>query len=143
MNALREPAAAHQDPHGAMAREVREVMTPGVVSVPADASLKQLYGALGAHGVHAVLVVERKSGAPLGWASAAGLLRWAVESGGHTAGQAVCEPIHTISPSANVREAVELLLQPGVSHLLVAHQHSALGEGVLSALDVVRLLSRR
>ena len=127
-----------------MNQEVREVMTPGVVSVPGDASLRQVQGALVAHAVHAVLVVDRKSAAPLGWVSASGLLRWAVEPTIHaTAQQAICEPLHTISPSANVREAVDLLLQPGVSHLLVAHHGAGSGEGVVSDIDVVRALSHR
>jgi len=127
--------------HGVLAREVREVMTPGVVSVPADASVKQVHAALVAHRVHAVLVVDRKSGAPVGWINAAGALRASLEGSAHTAGQAVCEPVHAISPSATCREAVQLLLEPGVTHLLVAHEHSGLGEGVLSDLDVLRVLS--
>ena len=127
-----------------LSREVREVMTPGVVSVPGDASLKQVYGALAAHGIHAILVVDRKSAAPLGWVTAAGLLRWTLEgSQQHTAQQAVCEPVHTISPSATVRDAVALLVKPGVSHVLVAHYGAGAGEGVVSDLDVVGLLSGR
>ena len=127
-----------------MNQEVREVMTPGVVSVPGDASLRQVQGALVAHAVHAVLVLDRKSGAPLGWVSAAGLLRWAVEPTIHaTAQQAICEPLHTISPSAHLREAIDILLEPGVSHVLVAHKGSASGEGVVSDIDVVRALSHR
>jgi CBS domain-containing protein len=122
--------------------EVREVMTPGVVSVPASASLTQVRRALVAHEVHAVLVVDRKSGAPLGWVNATGLLRATVDgSARHTAAQAICEPVQSVSPSATVREAVEILLQPGVSHVLVAHQNSVVGEGVVSDLDVVRALT--
>jgi CBS domain-containing protein len=125
-------------------REVREIMTPGVVSIPGDASLKQVYGALAAHDVHAVLVVERKSGKALGWINTGGLLAWAVKGRAHhTAAQAVCEPVHTISPSATVGDAVELLLKPGVSHVLVAHHGASSGEGVLSDTDVVRLMSGR
>ena len=125
-------------------REVRDVMTPGVVSVPGDASLRQVYGALSAHAVHAVLVVDRKTAAPLGWISAHGLLHWAVKKSHHqTAQQAICEPVHSLSPSATVDEAIQLLLQPGVSHVLVAHHGSATGEGVVSALDIAGLLSGR
>jgi CBS domain-containing protein len=133
-------------PHdGRLSREVREAMTPGVISVPGDASLKQVYGALTAHRVHAVLVVDRKSANPLGWINAAGLLRWMVEASSdqHTAAQAVCEPVHTISPSATVRDAVAILLKPGVSHVLVTHYGALSGEGVLSNLDVVALMSGR
>jgi CBS domain-containing protein len=125
-------------------REVREIMRPGVISIPADASIRQAYGALAAHDVHAVLVVERKSGAPRGWVTAGGLLHWALrDSHNRTAAQAICEPIHTVSPSAPVREAAELLLEPGVSHVLVAHRGDSVPEGVVSETDVVRLVSRR
>ena len=127
-----------------LSREVRQAMRPGVVSVPGDTSLKQVYRALADHGVHAVLVVDRKLGTPLGWVSAAGLLRWAVEgSGQRTAAQAICEPVHTISPSASVRDAVEILLKPGVSHVLVAHYGATSGEGVISDVDVVALMCGR
>ena len=135
----------HQAPTGGrLAREVREIMTPGVVSIPSDASIRHAYAAITAHRVHAVLVVDRKTAAPLGWVSAAGLLRWAVdESAQHTAGQAICEPVHTISPSASVRDVVDLLSKQGVSHVLVAHYGATSGEGVVSAVDVVRLAAGR
>ena len=137
-------ASGGQARTGRLHREVREVMTPGVVAVPGDASLRQVYGALAAHGVHAVLVLDHKSAAPIGWISATGLLQWAVKGPHHqTAQHAVCEPIHTIAPGAPVDDAVQLLLQPGVSHVLVAHERSATGEGVISALDIAGLLSGR
>lgn len=129
---------------GRLGREVREVMTPGVVSIPGDASIAQAHAALCAHSVHAVLVVDRKSGAPLGWVTAGGLLRSALgESTPRTATQAICEPVHVVSPSATVREAAELLLESGVSHVLVAHYGATSGEGVVSSIDVVRLIAGR
>lgn len=53
--------------------EVSEVMRRGVVTV-AEASVLQARRALQAHGVHAVLVVERSHGRPLGFITARGLL---------------------------------------------------------------------
>ena len=136
---------AAQDPASTvLSAEVRDVMTPGVVSIPADASLRHAYAAIDAHGIHAVLVVERKSGAPMGWVTASGLLHWALRgSRQHSAGQAVCEPVHRVSPSATVAEAAEILSRPGVSHVLVAHHGDSVPEGVVSDIDVVRLISRR
>jgi len=128
---------------GRLDREVREVMTPGVVSIPSDASIAQVYGAIAAHEVHAILVVDRRSSVPLGWVTAGGLLHWALHATQHhTAGQAVCEPVHTVSPSATVREAAEILVRPGVSHVLVTHHGDSAPEGVVSDVDVVRLMSR-
>ena len=125
-------------------REVREVMTPGVVSIPSDASINHVYGAIAAHEVHAILVVDRKSSVPLGWVTAGGLLHWALHgTHHHTVGQAICEPVHTVSPSDTVRDAAEILLRPGVSHVLVSHHGDSAPEGVISDVDVVRLMSRR
>ena len=122
----------------ALDREVRDVMTPGVVMISADAALGRVHEALALHRVNAVLVVERNGGKPLGWITARGLLSQAIEGGRpHTAGQAICEPPHTVSPSASVKEAAEALLSAGVSHVLVSHGVDCMPEGVVSALDVV------
>jgi CBS domain-containing protein len=123
----------------AVDREVREVMTPGVVTISADASLRRVHGALVAHGVNAVLVVERKGGRPLGWITARSLARIAIEGGReHTAAQAIAEPARTVSPSASVRQAVEEMLATDASHLLVSHGPDCMPEGVVSPLDVMR-----
>ena len=46
---------------------VRDVMTAGVVAIAEDASLIQVFRAIRAHDVHAVLVVGTQHGSPLGW----------------------------------------------------------------------------
>jgi CBS domain-containing protein len=123
--------------------EVRDIMTPGVVSLPEDAGLRRVHEAMVKHNVHAVLVVERKTGHPLGWVTARGLLPWAGKVGAvRTARQAISEPIETISPSARINRAVELMIETGVSHLLVANRPTAMPEGVVSDMDVVRLDGR-
>jgi CBS domain-containing protein len=118
--------------------EVREVMTPGVVVIPADASIDRLRDALAAHRVHAVLVVERHGGKPMGWATARGLLRSAADDHPpRTAGQAVVEPARTISPSATVADAANALLAEGLGALLVCHGPDAMPEGVVTELDLI------
>jgi CBS domain-containing protein len=124
--------------------EVREVMTPGVVSIPENATLQRAHEALVAHSVHALLVTDRNTGTPVGWITARGLLSWATSrTGTHTARQAVTEAVITISPSASTEKAVALMLDGDVSHLLVAVRADAMPEGVLSDTDVVRLGGRR
>src|SRR4051794_35235208 len=83
MTTLTESASALSSAEGAplgapvpMTREVREVMTPGVVTIVEDASVKQARRAIHAHRVHAVLVLGRERGRPLGWVTARGLLSW-------------------------------------------------------------------
>jgi len=75
-------------------------MTPGVVTIVEDASVKQARRALKAHAVHAVLVVGRDQGRPLGWVTARGLLSWVDrdESLAH-ARDAITEPPANIEPS--------------------------------------------
>lgn len=120
-------------------REVRDIMTPGVVTISGDASLHRVHEAFGAHGVSGVLVVERKGGRPLGWITAHGLLRAeADEPHLGSAAQAVDEPVRTVSPSASVAEAAAILLEGEVSHLVVAHAADCMPEGVVSAFDVIR-----
>lgn len=60
--------------------EVSEVMRPGVVTVAEDASVLQARRALQAHGVHAVLVVERSHGRPLGFITARGCSVGSIET---------------------------------------------------------------
>ena len=121
-------------------REVREVMTPGVVTIVEEASVRQARRAMQAHRVHAILVVGRTQGRPIGWITARGLLGWVDRDESMCyASDAVSEPPTSIAPSASVREAVTALSQPGVSHLLVQRHPDHLPEGVLSELDLLAL----
>jgi len=115
-------------------------MTPGVVSIPEDASLLHVYRAMTAHSVRAVLVVGRTEGRPLGWVTARGLLAWVGKDESlASARDAITERATFIDPNANAREAIVALLQAGVSHVLVRRSDDAMPEGVLSDLDLVAL----
>jgi len=119
---------------------VRHIMTPGVVTIPEDASLRHVYRAMTAHSVRAVLVVGRTEGRPLGWVTARGLLGWiGKEEALASARDAITERASWIDPSATAREAVVALLQAGVSHVLVRRSEDSMPEGVLSDLDLVAL----
>ncbi|MDX6650981.1 MAG: hypothetical protein QOJ97_2932 [Solirubrobacteraceae bacterium] len=122
--------------------EVRDAMTPGVVSITETASIHQAHRALVAHGVHSILVMGRNDGKPLGWVTARGLLgRVTKRDDICSVGEAITHPPASIQPSATVREAVIALQQPGISQLLVATRPDVLPEGVLSDLDVVAAAS--
>lgn len=121
-------------------REVRDLMTPGVVAIVEDASLSQACRALSRHHVHAVLVLERRQGRPLGWVTARGLLGWLDRDMSCVpARNAIVEPAVTIAPSATASQAIGLLSRGGVSHLLVCHHPDFLPEGVVSDADLARL----
>lgn len=124
-------------------REVRDVMTAGVVTIVEDASLTQVYRALDRHRVHALLVVGRHQGLPLGWVTARGLLAWFDRDPALVpARDAVVERAVTIAPGASLVEAAASLAREGVTHLLVSHAPSVLPEGVVSALDLARVAGR-
>lgn len=42
-----------------------------------------------------------------------------------------------VRPSASLRQALDAILEPGVTHLLVRRGPDEMGEGVVSALDLL------
>jgi CBS domain-containing protein len=130
--------------HDVLMTPVASIMRHGVVSIAEDASLASVAQAMADHRVHAILVEERTTGRPLGWAKAETLLSWMnMQSPWVHAHQAITESITTISPTASVRDAMAALSRPGTSRLLVCSDGGRAGEGVLTPLDVVAVLGRR
>jgi CBS domain-containing protein len=122
---------------------VRDIMTPGVLTISEDASLLHTFGVMVSHRVHAVLVVGRKGATPLGWVTARGLLGWiGRDTALARARDAVTERPQPIEPSATAREALTALSKANVSHLLVAHAPDLFPEGVVSEMDLMTLVSR-
>lgn len=123
-----------------MQTPVRAFMRPGVVTLAEDASLHQVLRALGAHGVHAVLITA--VGGPIGWITASGLMPWlAREPALYSAGAAISEKVVYITPGASAAEAVRALADPAVSHLVVSARNAQSPQGVVSEIDLVRLAS--
>jgi CBS domain-containing protein len=121
---------------------VRDIMRAGVITVPDDSSLLQAQRAMVSHGVHAVLVVGARQGRPLGWVTARGMLGWLNHDPGLTrAAMAVTEPAATIEPTATAADAVRCLAKTGASHLVVARHPDQPPQGVISELDIVRLVA--
>jgi CBS domain-containing protein len=93
--------------------------------------------------VHAILVVDDRSGRPLGWATSRGLLHWVDRDIAlSSARDAVTEPPLAIEPSARAREALELLHGKDASRLLVVRGDDGLPEGVVAEVDLLRLVAR-
>jgi CBS domain-containing protein len=122
---------------------VREFMRPGVIIVSEDASLRQAQRAMVQHGVHAILLVGRQTGRPLGWVTARGLLGFMTHDLSLIpASNGVTETPTYIEPNATARDALSALADPGVSHLLVARLPGEPPQGVVADLDLVELHSR-
>jgi CBS domain-containing protein len=121
---------------------VRDFMRPGVIAVSEDASLRQAERAMVRHGVHAILLLGRTDGRPIGWVTTRGMLRWLNDDLGLVpAGKGVTEPPTYIAPSATAHEAVTALATSGVTHLLVARAPGDTPQGVVADLDVITLCS--
>ena len=136
-------AADHLHTADYLDAEVRDVMTPGVVTISENASVRQAYRALVAHRVHSVLVIGRTTGKPLGWVTARGLLGQLTRADTMLAVRdAITHAPATIQPGATVRQALTALEQPGISQLIVAERPEVTPEGVLSDLDLIALAAR-
>jgi len=143
LSTLDHRAAGHLAPKACLDAEVRQVMTTGVVTIPADAPLREVPRTLIRHRIQSVLVVEQTTGKPLGWVTARGLLSRITEDATLCAGDAITQEPASIQPWATVREALTALQQPGVSQLLVGRIPGIPPQGVLSDLDVIALVARR
>jgi CBS domain-containing protein len=119
---------------------VREFMRPGVIAMSEDASLGQAERAMVRHNVHAILLLGRTAGQPVGWVTTRGMLQWLNHDLGLVpARQGVTEPPVYIEPSATAQEAVTALAEPGVTHLLVAPAPGETPQGVVADIDVIAL----
>jgi CBS domain-containing protein len=118
--------------------EVREVMRPGVVALPEDASVLEARRAMLSHDVHAVLVVQRAHGRPLGLVTPRKLPDWIErDEAGAYAREAIGQAPVWIRPDATVRVAVEAILEPGITHVLVRRRDEEMPEGVVTARDLL------
>jgi CBS domain-containing protein len=119
---------------------VRDVMTPGVVTIAEDASLVQVLRAVRAHDVHAVLVVGNRHAKPIGWITTDGLLGWVGRDQSLAcARDAISEEVTRIDPLASARDALDALAGPGTTHLLVCRHPDGAAEGVVSAVNLITL----
>jgi CBS domain-containing protein len=125
-----------------LATPVRDIMRPGVITMVERASLLEAKRAMVRHGVHAILIVGEGDGRALGWVSADGLLAWLERDlSDISAAQGVTEPARRIDLDATARDALEALLDSGVSHLVVTAGGSGMPHGVVGAMDLVDLVT--
>jgi CBS domain-containing protein len=122
-------------------------MHPGILSCPADAALTDVARMIAAHHVHCVAVMgiaQDHSGESLVWGiiSDLDLLRAGIRvRGDESAGALAQQPIISVKPTMALRDAGELMLTHGVSHLVVIDPERLLPVGILSSLDVAGVLA--
>ena len=120
-------------------KRVGDWMHAGVVSCPTDASLTEVARIMSDHRVHSVAVADIEHGRPWGtWHMISDAALMQAIAGGEemTAVQVAGPDAYTISASESIHEAARLMVDHGVSHLVVTHEAAGYPIGIISTLDV-------
>lgn len=126
---------------------VADAMHPGIVSCPAEAGLTDVARLMATHHVHcvAVMAISHDEGTERfiwGLISDLDVLRAGIHLGPDSSARALAlEPIVSVEPATPLREAGELMLKHGVSHVIVVDPDTQRPTGVLSTLDVAGVLA--
>jgi CBS domain-containing protein len=127
--------------------KVADVMHPGVVSCPADASLQAVAALMSMHAIHSVFVFDSKlrqdeADAFLGIVSDLDLVAAAgagLET--RTAGESAVTPILTVTTNEALERAADLMVENSLSHLCVVEPFTRRPVGVLSTIDIARVIA--
>jgi CBS domain-containing protein len=123
---------------------VGDAMHVGIVTCPPDAPLTMVARTMATHHVHciAVLGVHASNGEHLvsGTISDLDLARAAWNGEDPDAGTLAATPAVTVDASAPLADAVGLMFECGVAHLVVTHG-DARPVGVLSTLDIAGIVA--
>jgi len=127
---------------------VAEAMHAGVLTCPVDTPLRTVARMMAAYRVHCVIVTDHPAtgaGEDKLWGVVSDLdLVGGLEAGDadeRTAGEAAATPIITVSPEETLARAAQLMVEHGTTHLVVADPESGLPVGILSTLDVARVVA--
>jgi len=126
---------------------VADAMHPGVLSCSPDATVSEVARIMTTHRVHGVVVdgISRdahRSG--LVWRLISDLdLVGAAQSAGEelTAGRLAGTPALTVAPENPLRDAARLMREHVVHHLIVASPKDGRPVGVVSTLDIARVVA--
>jgi CBS domain-containing protein len=121
---------------------VSDAMHPGILRCEPGLSVTEVARMMSTHHVHCVVVMGIVHDQPLeslGWGiiSDLDLVRAGIRGGAEpTAREVAQQPVITAEPTMPLREAGELMLAEGVSHLVVVQPGSRRPIGILSTLDI-------
>jgi CBS domain-containing protein len=147
------PSTALQPMHGSFLMPslehatVADAMHPGIVSCDPGATATEVARIMVSQHVHCVAVMgltHEPGGDSLVWGiiSDLDLMRSGIGSGGdETAATLAKQPIISVEPSTSLREAGELMLSHGVSHLVVVEPQAQRPVGIVSTLDLAGVLA--
>jgi CBS domain-containing protein len=127
---------------------VIEAMHPGVVTCPLTAPLRLVARTMATHRIHCVVVYESEgglSGEDILWGVISDLdlvTAASVEDiDRQTAGGIAASPVVMVPPEETLERAVQLMQEYGTAHLIVVDPETVQPVGVLSTLDIARLVA--
>ena len=124
-----------------------DVMHRGIVSCDTRTTLTDVARIMASHRVHCVAVMEPShdhSGNSYVWGiiSDLDLIQAGIRLGlDESAGTLAHQQVISVRPDMSLREAGELMIKRGVSHLVVIDAETQLPMGVLSPLDIAEVLA--
>jgi CBS domain-containing protein len=125
---------------------VGDAMHAGIVACGIDATAAEVGRIMVAHHVHCVVVMheaQTASYAPYVWGivSDLDLIRACLDRGTEsTAGALAGQPTISVKTTSPLRDAADLMVRHGASHVVATHPETLRPVGVLSTLDVARIL---
>lgn len=127
------------------APRVADVMHRGIVSCDRQASLRRVSELMASERVHCVIVTDDLSDATALWGVVSDLDLVAAASvrelEEQSAGVTATTPAITIGPDDSLQRAGYLMIRSGVSHLVVVEPATRHLVGVISTLDLARVLA--
>jgi CBS domain-containing protein len=126
---------------------VGDVMHAGVVSCPPETPLSDVAGLMATYGIHSIFVFDNRPERDnpegyLGIVSDLDLVAaaWAgLET--RTAGESAVTPIVTVTTDDALGRAAELMVTNSLSHLSVVDRYTRRPVGVLSTIDIARVVA--
>ncbi len=126
---------------------VGDAMHPGIIACGEDTTAAEMARIMLTHGVHCVVVThEPQHGSPdpyvWGIVSDLDLMRACLDDGTESsAGVLAQQPTISVRTTAPLRDAADLMVRHGTSHVIVIQPETLRPVGVLSTLDVTRILA--
>jgi CBS domain-containing protein len=123
---------------------VRDAMHEGVLSCSADTPLSTVAELIAAQSVHCIVVTGADDHAVWGVISDLDLVAAAGvrDLDAQSAGASAATPALTIHPGDTLQRAAQVMTEHAVAHLLVVDDTSGEPVGVLSTLDLARVLAK-
>jgi CBS domain-containing protein len=124
---------------------VADAMHPGILSCEPDAPLTEVARMMSTHHVHSIVIrtADATTDEPSVWGlvSDLDLLRAGVRPDApDTAAELADKPVVKIETTAPLRDAVQLMLAEGASHVVAVNPTSGRPVGILSTLDIAGVL---